>query len=186
MSHWTYVNGVVNVSCIAHTNPQTRYIIETVLEHLPVVSGSEGNMQIYLVQSNGCGMSSSYNEFGEPIENFNCADEYGMYNTFPDYNLLLEGSLRDRTFEETFKEFNKWINRLAKRLLVNDVLVRISDDKNKFVFDNSSNYSSMFENFSKRKNGNNNPAWTDYLYWECEENTGYPKLLYKKLFKKNK
>ncbi len=49
MSHWTYISGIVEVCPIGNTQPQKRYILDTVLEHLPVVSGSEGNMKVHVV-----------------------------------------------------------------------------------------------------------------------------------------
>lgn len=59
MSHWTYVSGIVEVRPIGNTQPQKRYILDTVLEHLPVVSGSEGNMKVHVVQQYGHDCSSA-------------------------------------------------------------------------------------------------------------------------------
>ena len=39
MSHWTFITGVVEVTPAGETQPQLRYVLDTVLEHLPVVSG---------------------------------------------------------------------------------------------------------------------------------------------------
>ena len=38
--------------------------------------------------------------------------------------IIVDGSLRDRFFEQTFMEFNKWLNRLAKRVSVEEILVQ--------------------------------------------------------------
>lgn len=186
MSSWTYINGIINISCRAFSTPQARYVIETVLEHLPVVSGSEGNMEINLIERGG-DRSSYTNEFGQPADNFNCADEWGNYVIKNDYALYINGSLRDRKFNDTLKEFYKWMNRLSKRLMVFDALVKIYDmNGNEYILNDNGKYYNMFEHFSWEESSNGIPAWTEYLYWEYEENTGYPKLLYKKLFKKNK
>ena len=45
MSHWTFITGVVEVTPAGETQPQLRYVLDTVLEHLPVVSGSEGRSE---------------------------------------------------------------------------------------------------------------------------------------------
>lgn len=50
MSHWTYVSGLIRVSPTGRTQPEKRYVLETVLEHLPAVSGSEGYMDTYIIQ----------------------------------------------------------------------------------------------------------------------------------------
>lgn len=67
MSYWTYISGIVEVCPIGNTQPQKRYILDTVLEHLPVVSGSEGNMKVHVVQQYGHDSASSCNEFDEPL-----------------------------------------------------------------------------------------------------------------------
>ena len=50
MSYWTYVNGNIIVSPMGRTQAEKRYILETVLDHLPLVTGSEKNMNVYIIQ----------------------------------------------------------------------------------------------------------------------------------------
>ena len=50
MSSWTYINGTVTVHPMGRTQPEKRYILETVLNHLPRVTGSEGDMDVYIIQ----------------------------------------------------------------------------------------------------------------------------------------
>ena len=47
MSDWTYILGTITVMPIGRTTAEAKYILETVLEHLPQVTGTEGNMQVY-------------------------------------------------------------------------------------------------------------------------------------------
>lgn len=187
MSHWTYVKGMIEVSCYAVSNPQVRYIIESVLEHLPVVSGSEGNMRIHTVYGTYTWHSSSHNEFGEWMRYRRDADCDGWYELDNGCFLVIDGALRDRDFKETLLEFNKWMNRLAKRLLVSEVMVKISDHYEKeILIQNSEPYSAMYEPFSWEKESQGVPAWTEYLFWERQEGTEYPKKLYQKYFDTNK
>ena len=44
MSPWTYVSGLIRVPPAGRTQAEKRYTLETVLEHLPAVSSSEGYM----------------------------------------------------------------------------------------------------------------------------------------------
>ena len=46
MSSWTYINGTVTVCPMGRTQPEKRYILETVLNHLPRVTGSGGDMDV--------------------------------------------------------------------------------------------------------------------------------------------
>lgn len=107
MSHWTYVKGMIEVSCLAFSNPQVRYIIESVLEHLPVVSGSEGNMRIHTVYGTYTGCSSSHNEFGEWMRYRKDADCDGWYEMDNGCFLVIDGALRDRVLK---KHFSNLIN----------------------------------------------------------------------------
>ena len=40
MSWWTYVNGFIEVEPAGCTQPEKRYVLETVLSHLPKVTGA--------------------------------------------------------------------------------------------------------------------------------------------------
>ena len=53
MSSWTYVHGTIVVSPLGRTQHEKRYILETVLDHLPVVTGSERDMEVYVIQKRG-------------------------------------------------------------------------------------------------------------------------------------
>ena len=67
MSSWTYVHGTIVVSPLGRTQHEKRYILETVLDHLPVVTGSERDMEVYVIQKRGYNSSSSSDEFFEGI-----------------------------------------------------------------------------------------------------------------------
>lgn len=64
MSSWTYITGTITVSPMGRTQHEKTYILNTVLDHLPRVTGSEGDMDIYVNQKNGTNSSSSADEFG--------------------------------------------------------------------------------------------------------------------------
>lgn len=65
MSHWTYINGNIVVSPMGRTQAERRYILETVLDHLPFVTDFDRNMNVYIIQKNGYNSSSSHTKFGE-------------------------------------------------------------------------------------------------------------------------
>ena len=50
MSFWSCVKGISEGYPMGRTQAEMRYILETVLSHLPPVSGSEGNMKVHVVQ----------------------------------------------------------------------------------------------------------------------------------------
>lgn len=131
------------------------YILQTVIDHLPKVTGSEGAMDIHIVRAYGHNSWQNFDEFYNRVEDF---------KTQSRYFLVLDGSLRDRYYEDTFKELNKFLNRLAKRLIVDSAYVRLNDigiNYNSYTFTNKNNcYGNMFEH--------ENP-WYDYLMWEWKD-----------------
>ena len=182
MSYWTYIKGIVEVEPVGNTQPQKRYVLDTVLEHLPVVSGSEGNMKVHVVQQYGCTCSSSHNEFGECFRyrRYQDVESDGLGHTQCKYTLVLEGWLRDKEFDETKRELNKWLNRLAKRIWVTDILVQLTGQDRSIIISDPEPYSQMMEPFSWCKVSGGEPAWVEYLLWEEAPGTHYPlKLMYK-------
>lgn len=93
MSSWTYINGTITVRPMGRTQPEKRYILETVLNHLPRVTGSEGDMNVYIIQKNGYNSSCSRDEFGEITNNLtdwygNKSRNRGMLRTQDEYILV--------------------------------------------------------------------------------------------------
>lgn len=123
MSCWTKIRGYVEVEPFGRTQEEMEFILKTVLNHLPLVSGSEGRMNTHIIQAAGYDSSSNYDEFG-----FNTIkvrkDDFELQST---YFILLEGRLRDTTYDSLYKHFIKWLTRLAKRVYVDNVDVVFED-----------------------------------------------------------
>lgn len=181
MSYWTYIRGVIDVKPMGRAQPEKRYILDTILEHLPEVTGSEQNMHVNVIQKDGYNCSSSCNEFGEWIP--------GRKNKTSDtYHIIIDGDLRDRVFEETLRELNKWLNRLAKRADISDICIKLTGYKAKspiyepttLVISDPKPYKQMAEWPSWCKESHGEPAWAEYLMWESAKHSWYPmKLAYK-------
>jgi len=186
MSWWTYINGTIEVQPMGRTQAEKRYILETVLNHLPLVTGSEGDMNVYIIQKNGTNSSRSCDEYGEMTNNL--TDSYGCHNqkrgwlrVQDNYILVVNGAFRDREFSETFREFMNWLCRLAKRVSIEDILVRICGYDKEYVINDrchyNSPYSLMKEWPSWCEESNGEPCWAEYLMWDRAKNSDYPMLL---------
>lgn len=173
MSYWTYVNGVITVEPLGRTQHEKRYILETILDHLPKVTGSERDMNISIVQKkSGASSSCNCNEFGEYSR-----DKWGWPDTYECYMLIIDGAFRDRMFDDTLHELNKFLNRLGKRVYVNDILVELHGQDKKLIISDAEPYKQMEEGPSW---WNGEPAWAEYLMWERAPDSEYPlKLAYK-------
>lgn len=193
MSWWTYVHGTVTVHPMGRTQAEKRYILDTVLEHLPLVTGSEKDMNVYVIQKNGHNSSSSCDEFGEVTNNL--VDSYGDRNrkrgwlrTQDEYILVVDGSFRDRMFDQTYREFMKWLCRLAKRVDIEDVLVEVKGWGQSTLIRNyhltgkkswETVYGQMHEkpSWCYDKDEFGEPNWCEYLMWDRAKNSSYPMML---------
>lgn len=140
MSRWTYVNGVIRVAAF-RTNNEGLYAVNTVMENMPpVATGSEGECDWYVtVASKTYTCSSSHDQFNRRSNRIpdNRTYPYGMIDSSP-ILVTLDGSLRDRDFEDTYKEVVKFLFRLSKHLYVERCLISVKDDwdKEKFLTGN--------------------------------------------------
>lgn len=175
MSAWTYITGVITVDPMGRTQPEKRYILDTILEHLPRVTGSEGDMNVHVIKKAGYDGSSSHNEFEERIPRT-------RNKTQSKYLVIIEASLRDRYFEETLRELNKWLNRLAKRAGIEELLVKLTGwgsdwEWKELVISNPKPYREMAEWPSWSDKSNGEPMWCEYLMWDYAKDYRYPMLL---------
>lgn len=181
MSAWTYITGVITVDPMGRTQPEKRYILGTVLEHLPAVTGSEKDMHVHVIQKHGYSGSCSHNEFGEWIPG-------KRHKTQREYLLIVEASLRDRHFETTLRELNKWLNRLAKRAGIHEILLRLKGysaknyEAKELIISDAKPYREMCEWPSWCEESGGEPAWCEYLMWDRAKNSEYPALLAYKYF----
>ena len=153
MSMWTYIRGLIELDVPGRTQAEKDYILQTVIDHLPKVTGSERNMEIHTVRAYGHDMWSNRDEFDNLSLDF---------KTQSRYFLVLDGNFRDRYYEDTFKELNKFLNRLAKRIYIESMYINLLGIfPQSYMFTNENDcYSRMFDN--------ENP-WYDYLMWEWKD-----------------
>lgn len=196
MSFWTYIQGTITVRPMGRTQPEKRYILETVLNHLPRVTGSEGDMDVYIIQKNGYNSSCSRDEFGEATNNLidrhgNKSRKTGWLRTQDDYILVVNAALRDREFEETYREFMKWFVRLCKRVGCEDVLVEIKGyDKSTVIKDRNIqrekySYKSVFYGLFEDPSWCNDTGevnWAEFMMWDRAKDSSYPMMLAYKYF----
>jgi len=177
MSNWTYITGVITVDTMGRSQAEARCILDTVLAHLPKVPGSEDDMEVYVNQKRGHNSSSSHDEFGQRSNLWN--DEY--FHTFgmqSEYLITIDAHLRDTVFEETFRNFQKWLCRFAKRIWIKDIIVKVSDDCKSAIIQDAEPYDAMLEPFSwDIDNKTGEPNWVEFLRYDTTKEGFYPMLL---------
>lgn len=153
-------------------------------------------MNVYVIQKNGHNGSSSCDEFGERTNNLvdwhgNRTRSRGMLRVQDEYILVVDAALRDREFDETYREFIKWLVRLGKRVMIDNVLVQISGyDKSTIIKDHciqneKYSYQNVFFNLFEdtswiRDDGEVN--WCEYMLYPRAKNSFYPMMLTYKYF----
>lgn len=177
MSLWTYINGIILVEPIGETQPEKRYVLDTVLAHLPKVTGSEEDMSIYVIQQKGYNCSCTHDEFGR-WSNLGTG-YYGNFETQSTYMIVVNGSLRDCLFNTTFREFQNWLCRLSKRVMVKSVLVKVSGyDKSVIIQNENDIYTNMFEPPTySLLNKDGEPTWCEFLLYDKAIGSELPMLL---------
>lgn len=170
MSYWTGVFGTICVSVPGLTQPHKDFIIQTVMDHLPRVTGDEGNMKVNINKLDGYDDIAPYDVDGRRRR----------MKMQSGYLISISASLRDRFFEQTLREFTEWLCRLSKRLIVVDILVSVRgiDDEalfepgycfddapyREYVFNNHVPYNDMYEYDYELGEGN----WTDWMWPDME------------------
>lgn len=171
MSQWTRVTGVVEVSPMGRTQAEKTYVLETILSHQPKITGGEDDASVKYFMNNGYDTSSSHDELGRRY--FSMEDGHMQSR----YTVVLTGDLRYRDFKTTFKETVNWLCRLAKRVIVNNVLIKVSEDfgESRIIEDTRGVFYEMFED----------PSWSisknqqqcnrfEYLLWDGDRYSGLP------------
>lgn len=167
MSKWSYAKGIIEVMPYGRTQAECRYILETVLAHLPKVTGSEEDMYTHIIQHSGHNVACSHDEFSN-LSNLNKWFEYQEY-----YTIVIEGYFRDREFDETYRSFVKWLIRFAKRVYVQSCFVKVSGvtedwEQKSAIIDMGDRLKDMFEWYSWCGEGTVN--WCEYLMWQPPRN----------------
>jgi len=99
MSFWTYVNGVIEVDTFGRSDAEAMYLAQTVINHLPRITGSERNVEFHLSRPNGYDSSSSVDEFDQ-CSNLYDDPYYRMFSTQSRILIAIHGALRDRMFAQ--------------------------------------------------------------------------------------
>jgi hypothetical protein len=144
-----------------------RYILDTVLEHLPRIEG----MEIHVIQKDGYNSSCTHDEFMRYSNLGNSMDSgsgHRDFNTQDTYFITVSGHMEYGSFEENARIFLGWLCRLAKRVIVKDIAVKFRGYERKFIIDDPHPYYDMWEDPSWAA-GSDSTNWCEYLMWGMEE-----------------
>ena len=121
MSFWTHVFGTIKVEPLGYSDHAREFVLRSVLDHIPEVSGSEGSMHVEVAKSQYQDMFSSTDEFGQSLGG-------SMLGQTSSFFVTVYADLRDRMFAETKGEFDAWLQKLAHCVRVREIMVRVTSD----------------------------------------------------------
>lgn len=136
MSSWTYVHGMAEIDVSAGTNAEAIFKAQTIVSHLPRITGSEGPARWTVVPITDWANWSSQRDELDHRSNLGVRQRWGSYDfeTQTRVLLMLSGDLRDRYFGQTLYETTKCLARLASRTVVRHCLVRVSHWDQTYIF----------------------------------------------------
>ena len=114
-----------------------------------------------------------------------------MLRTQDEYILVVDAALRDREFNQTYREFMKWLVRLGKRVMIDHILVKISGyDKTTVIKDRSVknekySWKNVFDNLFENPSWTNDDGevnWCEYMLYPRAKDSDYPMMLAYKYF----
>lgn len=166
MSAWTSIRGNITVCPVGDNQHAKTFVLNTVLDHLPLVTGSEGCMDWYVNVIHSYDQTCNHDEFGQ-FSNLHRYQNHGWFDKQSSYIITLNCHLRDRYYDDTLKEFSAWLVRLSKRIHVSYVDVTVSGLL-------KSNYSNCSYNFSSEQHWDKlyeEPSWrhSDFISVGQEE-----------------
>lgn len=144
MSMWTHITACLSVdTCIEKEASELKQTIVRQLEKAPKITGSEGPADIFVNIQSGynvsawtfdcshCEYKDSLHEVVEDGKTYQECNGPNDHDCFVRYQtcivISIQGDLRDRTRDQTKKEFNKFIEYITKKCkwLIRDYNVNI-------------------------------------------------------------
>lgn len=122
-SSWTEVYGILDVSLIGYPKHKRYMTLEAIVNNAPQISGSNTNADINIVRK-------------------------ASYQNRDSYFLIITGTLRDRTLEETLTETKEFLIGISNNLWIDEVLISVTDWRKKKVLKDSLY---LRENYQLRK-----------------------------------
>ena len=142
MSGGTFITGTISVIPVGFNKNTQRFVLEEVLEHLPIVGDDTRRLEYAINELRGHRFRCDVDEFGRKTNlgmgtwpSMFWFDSYTFTITFDSY-------LFSTPFDVALKQFTRWLYRLAGRVMTSNVLVRVQsgDTKHAYTFDKGTEF----------------------------------------------
>lgn len=170
MKNWTHISGTILVNPLGDSQPEKRYILEMILRHLPKLDG-----YVYVVPAKGFESSQNFDDFGCQ-SNLLSSFEDKLLKQQDTYILVVDCHIGEGEFSEIVRCFMKWLCRLAKRIFISYITIRIEDDDRDYIFTDDSALRRLYE-WPSWANNERKPSWGEAFMYERAKHSMFPLLL---------
>lgn len=108
----TKIFGTLDVSLYNFPKEERRKVMESIIERLPKISGTYRDMDIELIDK-------------------------GSFDKRDSYFIILSGELLGKNYFKALKEMEEFLEKLARKVWVVDVLVSVTDYREEKIFNDS-------------------------------------------------
>lgn len=144
MSCWTHITACLSVdTSIIDKKPALKRKVKEYLKDAPVITGSEADADVFVNIQTGhnfstnrdcdhCKWKDTLRDVTIDGEEYTECDAPNRYNCWGEYQtcivISIQGDLRDRTKEQTQKEFDAFLKYIEKEYWVRDYSINIEGD----------------------------------------------------------
>lgn len=144
MSHWTHITACLSVETgIIETRKKLAKIVRDYLKKAPKITGSEKDADFYVNVQNGhnvwMGQDCEHCKYretlrpviidGKEIEECDAPEDHDCSADYQTCVVIsIQGDLRDRTKEETQKEFDEFIKYITTKCYIRDYSINIEGE----------------------------------------------------------
>ena len=144
MSHWTHITACLSVETgMVEKRPELRKKIKQFLKDAPKITGSEGPADIFVNIQSGhnffmsrdcahCKYRDSLHDITENGKEYQECDAPDNYDCSAEYQtcvvISIQGDLRDREFNKTKEEFEKFLEYVKDKFHVRDYTYNIEGE----------------------------------------------------------
>lgn len=124
MSKWTNVTGIIKANTYCGSSAKSLYYAQDTIDHLPRITGSEGSASVHVMLADGYNVISNMDNWGQRANLGN--GNNGDYEYQSRVLITIDGSLRDRDFNQTLRETSRCLFRLGRHMPIDRMLVMVS------------------------------------------------------------
>ena len=158
MAIWSNLFGSIKVAPLGKTQATMDFVLAETITSMPTLLDMNPEEVINVIKptERHVTCSSSMNGFGQHVTD---TDGYTkFFRTSNEYVLTIHEHITGYFLNEAKSEINSWLNNLAKKIQINEILLRISAEDGDYTFDTAEPFRKLYVKPSWEQNENALPS----------------------------